>query len=562
MLGFDIEKLRELNITSRVEDISDFYFIPHEFIDSKRGILITKYASEQELELMGHIAAIYEKFIDELDPRGEESIKNFNKQVKGIFNLRQHSECFNVLLYPWIVILQNWYKLFGTKHINNDQPLLYWVDVPQSDRAGNIERLSYSDLFTFICYLGYYNLIDDDRIKEIFHMVESDIFSTLMNPMTNKAIQCQSDGQSDTPVTFTKDNEISIYSVPNFDEIESVFNRFCNYNDDEVLKFSISNSFNITNLLNIELIDPSWRDGCNCVIANDIIRYYKLYHQLFEKLVSKDLYIRNLRVVLNDLLKIDGLYQGHIMTSPILKIGYCLLRLAEGSNLDVDNETIRNMRMKLKNIIFGRDKSNINQCKTDLNSMLFFADIFQLFETKYGQLVPFDKKFLTENLICESVDSEYDDTIVEVASLMNALTEMFEVRRDGTIKVTLKQDVSYMSEYAENHRLLKYNSDIGDYEGMKYNLVYHMILIENIEKDVIFNKDIDKNSELYKDAEKARQFAKNDISIYLPEIRSHDKSFDLNTFYKKVKADRVTISIDGPATASGIKKILKSILLS
>ena len=89
-----------------------------------------------------------------------------------------------------------------------------------------------------------------------------------------------------------------------------------------------------------------------------------------------------------------------------------------------------------------------------------------------------------------------------------------------------------------------------------------MILIDNIEKNVIYNKNIDKDSELYKDAYKARQFAKNDISIYLPEVKSYDKSFDLNTFYKKVKADRVTFTIDGPATASGIKKILKSILLN
>ena len=77
---------------------------------------------------------------------------------------------------------------------------------------------------------------------------------------------------------------------------------------------------------------------------------------------------------------------------------------------------------------------------------------------------------------------------------------------------------------------------------------------------MLYNKEIDKESELYADAEKARNFAKNDISIYLPKLKEHDRSFDLNAFYKQVKADRATITIDGPATASGIKTILKSIL--
>lgn len=158
--------------------------------------------------------------------------------------------------------------------------------------------------------------------------------------------------------------------------------------------------------------------------------------------------------------------------------------------------------------------------------------------------------------------SNLDDIMEESCSLMRVLTETFEVLRDGTIKVTLKDDSSFMNEYAVNHRLLKYNAEQKNYDDMKYNLVYCMFLIENIEKNVMYNKKVSRDSDLYRDAEKARGFAKNDIKTYLPLLVQNDKSFSLNEFYRKVKADKATITINGVDTASGIKKILKSILYS
>lgn len=143
---------------------------------------------------------------------------------------------------------------------------------------------------------------------------------------------------------------------------------------------------------------------------------------------------------------------------------------------------------------------------------------------------------------------------------MNSLAEMFQVMSDGTIKVSIKEKTTYMNEYAMNHRLLVYNSQQKDYEAMKYNIVYHMILIDSIEKDVLYNKKIDKDSDLYKDAEQARRMAKSDIATYLPVIRRYSPSFNLNEMYKKVKADKATITIHGPETASGIKRIIKHIL--
>lgn len=157
--------------------------------------------------------------------------------------------------------------------------------------------------------------------------------------------------------------------------------------------------------------------------------------------------------------------------------------------------------------------------------------------------------------------SEYCRIEHTTSQMTRALTESFEVLKDGTIRVVLKSKTSYMDEYATNHRLLKLNAESNDIDGMKYNLVYAMLLVESIEKNVIHNSKFDKTSSEYKDAEKARSFALNDISTYLPMIRKKDKGFDLNKFYTKVKADKCTIEIDVPQTISGVKRIVKSIMV-
>lgn len=145
--------------------------------------------------------------------------------------------------------------------------------------------------------------------------------------------------------------------------------------------------------------------------------------------------------------------------------------------------------------------------------------------------------------------------------LIDTLTESFEVLKDGTIKVTVSSKSTYMDEYATNHRLLLANRKVGDYEAMRYNLVYHLILIDNIEKNVMHNKKVDKSSPLYEDAMKARSFAKNDISTYLPEVKRHVKDFDINKFYRQVDAEKSTITINGVDTATGVKKIIKAIVM-
>lgn len=145
--------------------------------------------------------------------------------------------------------------------------------------------------------------------------------------------------------------------------------------------------------------------------------------------------------------------------------------------------------------------------------------------------------------------------------MIKTLTESFEVLKNGHIKINIKGKTTYMDEYAMNHRLLKLNDQQNDIEGMKYNLVYALLLVESIEKNVIHNSKIDKDSALYKDAEKARSFALNDINTYIMKIRRKDHKFDLNKFYKEVKADECSIIIDAPETISGVKKIINAIVM-
>jgi hypothetical protein len=140
------------------------------------------------------------------------------------------------------------------------------------------------------------------------------------------------------------------------------------------------------------------------------------------------------------------------------------------------------------------------------------------------------------------------------------LNESSEIKKDGTIKIVLKGRTSLMDEYADNHRLLKLNADSNEIEDMKYNLIYALLIVESADR-VIHSDKISKTSKRFKDAEKAKSFANNDIATYLPRVKALDPKFDLNQFYNKVRADRYTIEVDGVETISGIKKLAHAVLV-
>ena len=229
---------------------------------------------------------------------------------------------------------------------------------------------------------------------------------------------------------------------------------------------------------------------------------------------------------------------------------------------------------KMRQILFDNsttDGTNVNELKVDTNKGLeqnavileFLSTLNLVITTLENELRGTSNNQVGDSEVSVKGSIPIHESSQRIASkdIINVLTESFEILSDGSIKVTIPKKTTYMEEYANNHRLLKENQKVKDYEAMRYNLVYHILLVESIEKKVMYNKKVDENSEQYAEAVKARSFAMNDITTYLPEVKKHLPDFDLNKFYNLVKAEKQTVKIDTIGTISGVKKILNYILL-
>ena len=295
-------------------------------------------------------------------------------------------------------------------------------------------------------------------------------------------------------------------------------------------------------------------DFVNCIYQNlevgdkykEIINTIKYFHAGYVKYPTKMLH--NVAILLNlYMTKMYELCTDDDVKSDIMSVKKYFLSDMDDfkceilNNGDITDEAYRNL-LTLWDILPRMDmRRNERLGRTNIDSN----------ETLEVELPDYEEPVVESKVSTGTKSSE----------LIKALTESFEVLKDGTIKVTIPKKSTYMDEYAENHRLLVANHKAKNYEGMKYNLVYHLILIDSIEKNVLYNTKVKKDSPLYEDAVKARSFAKNDISTYLPEVRQHVKEFDINHFYKEVRAEQSMITINGVETAQGVKKIIKSILL-
>jgi hypothetical protein len=368
---------------------------------------------------------------------------------------------------------------------------------------------------------------------------------------------------------------------PRFDIIDNIFDGYksCILKDDkecDAYKYSCTPSA-ITDKLHLCIIDFDGVEGIDpvnpvhvklCQQVSDLM--FDVYRYL-EKLILNTNDSKNLTMRLHRLaVRLLTLLQKtpSITAATISKLVICCL--IDSTNLywvdepSVSRESIINLINKVDNVCLGMSGGD---SRNDPKCLLNFQYLYDVVKSDRTFKDAFISDPVTENMElltnpddmvhAESVKSASVDTY---NSSMNSLAEMFQVMSDGTIKVSISEKTTYMNEYAMNHRLLKYNHQQRDYESMKYNIVYHMILIDAIEKNVLYNKKVDKKSELYKDAEQARRMAKSDIAQYLPEIRRNSPDFNLNEMYKRVKADKATITIQGAETASGIKTIIKHIL--
>lgn len=334
---------------------------------------------------------------------------------------------------------------------------------------------------------------------------------------------------------------------------------------------------NKVDLLTSELIDNIIND-CNSILSLNEIHgeynkkvvqsYLFLYISTVDEIMSwdKDKIVSNM-IILFSITQIIYLKYHHKLTALVMMwlvlINRSVANCSEINLADLIDLQLKNLDSR--ELLQGFGKTNAS----DVASLIYINN-----ETKdeISKRIPKLDNVLseiTDTLLSNNVTEGYAENHRCVSELndesgdqmIKTLTESFEVLKNGHIKINIKGKTTYMEEYAMNHRLLKLNDQQNDIEGMKYNLVYALLLVESIEKNVIHNSKIDKDSALYKDAEKARSFALNDINTYIIKIRRKDHKFDLNKFYREVKADECSIIIDAPETISGVKKIINAIVM-
>lgn len=142
----------------------------------------------------------------------------------------------------------------------------------------------------------------------------------------------------------------------------------------------------------------------------------------------------------------------------------------------------------------------------------------------------------------------------------HVLTEGIHLSKDGDISFDLSITKSYMDKYAAIHKVIKEHEKNKDYESMKHDLAYLFALICTIEnKYVGKNKNVDIDSNDYKDAIKARGFAINDMKRYMSVVQRHQRSFNFMKFYTDNKYDKDIYTISHN-TIRGMKSLLKIIL--
>ena len=426
----------------------------------------------------------------------------------------------------------------------------------------------------FVLYKMYSNGFVSHREMDTYKVsLETEVYG-LVN-----SLQLIDDMRADdTTVPTEPQNRTSEVIHPNFHTICNIFDNYksCNFNnkDSELYNYSCTPNAIIDKiyLCNInfdgnEEIDTT--DPMHVKLCQQATVLMNALHCHLEKLVLDD-FNSDITTNLHRLaVKFVALLEAapSVTASVIAKLLVCCLidsTHLHGNTSRVNKKTLDNLIKQIDrgSLSIGDELCNDPKC---LLNFQYLCDIMNRVcvstDTDIDGVVNENMELLT------NPDNDYVHTLsIQSASLetyetsMNSLAEMFQVMSDGTIKVSIEEKTTYMNEYAMNHRLLKYNCQQKDWEAAKYNIVYHMILIDSIEKNVLYNKKVKKESDLYKDAEQARRMAKSDIATYLPEIRLHVPSFDLNAMYKKVKADKATITIQGAETASGIKTILKHIL--
>lgn len=137
--------------------------------------------------------------------------------------------------------------------------------------------------------------------------------------------------------------------------------------------------------------------------------------------------------------------------------------------------------------------------------------------------------------------------------------EGVHISKDGNIRFYFDISTSYMDKYSMIHKAMKEDAANNNISALKHDLAYLFAMIASIEAQFI-RKDVDEGTPEYKDALKARMFAKNDFKKYMKVVQKEDSRFNFMQFYMENSYDKEVYTIYTEDIV-GIKNLLRKILM-
>ena len=547
----DYNKIIDAYNVRKHEDESDFKrFVLDDFFDM---LYINSNITYDRSILDAYIDGLNELFNHELDYR------NPNCNIDNIINIVKNG-CQIGSPVLWFPIKSK------INHLCGEDIFLFGKHINNADKE--VIGISRTEIIDVIFYLNSQKIFSDNIISKYVDSTSTHALLSSMNLMDNRV-------KSDSDKVADKDEpRVNNYRDLVFDKDLKIY-EMCNAKD-EHLDISLDGLYffvaqDIKKMIQSNRLNTFY-------IRTYLHPYLEFYLLKIEELIKRDdaeAFSKLIKLIFSTT-KVFNEYH-HELTRYLLCVMYLVTKLP--CVICMDNSVDEKLKERYRTKFLRRFICEETPTSCSIFDMMKMMD--HTFE-QYGGKNSNEKRLLnklikeshdnfnemyqltslSENSVYSSVNENLSNgNRIEpvVSQAITALNEAFEIRKDGTIKVVLKGRVSLMDEYAANHRLLKLNEQSGDTESMKYNLVYALLIVESADR-ILHNSKISQSSKKYQDAEKAKSFATNDIVTYLPKVKLRDKSFDLNTFYKKVRADEYTIEVDGVSMVEGIKKIVGAIL--
>lgn len=495
-----------------------------------------------------------------LDIHNENFEKNFNSIVDII-----SKDSDNILYCPFMVfisILDRTIKYLILEQPNNLQETVSITD-------NQLSRLIFN--------LNQYRLIPNSIVSKYVLSTSKDTLSyskNFMNSDGNGSINNDTNSTINTTddklYNLVFDKDLNIYKFRDdpvqFCKTVTSFDKVAKLVMDDMDTISKSNSLNnfyVREYLRpcVELyllkMDNIRRGICPKTDFFKVFDYtltsFGRYNHEFNSLLLGIVLMINISSIEFNFMNIDWSDETNKNLSNKIRNNHETLLTSTPTNKRVDVGTL----VKICKDTFNYLKDACSESKTDCEKDAPTKGIHDVFVYRFKEMLAISNHDVN-NAEKLNVDSGRLNT--DESQAITYLNESFEIKKDGTIKIVLKGRTSLMDEYADNHRLLKLNADSNDIESMKYNLIYALLIIESADR-IVHSDKTSKTSKRFKDAEKAKSFANNDIATYLPRVKALDPKFDLNQFYNKVRADRYTIEVDGVETISGIKKLAQAVLV-